>query len=514
MRWEQRRRYSIELYFILYLTALLLLLPEVRHTDSEYLEPLFYALVHSSFDLVPDKNPLVLRLSRSGNGWVISGGDSVNRIGILGNVNILDINCVPYQVKTEQSTVRYTRSAHNLAFSLVPDTLMRQIRFVLHPSQQSRIAPGSFRVLISVAAKPRLSLPPLPDDPLVQQFYQWLHRNTIILRDSVSFSLQFVSERSGAPPSPPPLSFAAAETQQTDTTVSTEPQPMPPIVIAPTPAPPPFTARAKAAVLHMLQGETWSNPIYLTGVEDARSLPSVAVDCKPAAYRDRIQHRFLDPSTLLISGPTPARDTLLLTLLLTSSERNHSVRLHFKVIPHKLPPPRVPQVMYPEIAYQFAPNFPPLVARNVRAVLRDATGIRYTSLGGAPFTFIPQQSDTNQIFTFERYVDNRRVGETIKIPVKPYPPPEILEIVPAGSAFIIRVRTFGSIKGIANRARLLTVSGEAQIQERYGDYISIKETQEHIQTFEVTPRSDPRSLTLQAIDQRGKRSAVFSLTTR
>jgi len=202
MRWKQRRRYSIELYFILYLTALLLLLPEVQHTDSEYLEPLFYTLVHSSFDLIPDKNPLVLRLRRDGNAWVVSGGDSVNQIGILGNVNILDINCVPYQVKTEQATVHYTRSAHNLAFSLVPDTLMRQIRFVLHPSQQSHITPSSFRILISVAAKPRLSLPPLPDDPLVQQFYQWLHRTTIILRDSVSFSLQFVPELSDMSPSP------------------------------------------------------------------------------------------------------------------------------------------------------------------------------------------------------------------------------------------------------------------------------------------------------------------------
>jgi len=114
---------------------------------------------------------------------------------------------------------------------------------------------------------------------------------------------------------------------------------MQPIVITPTPAPPPLTARAKAAVLHMLEGETWSNPIYLTGVEDSPSFPNVALDCKPAAYQDKIQHRFLDPSTLLISGPTPASDTLLVTLLLTSPERNHSVRLHFKVIPHKLPPP-------------------------------------------------------------------------------------------------------------------------------------------------------------------------------
>ncbi len=507
MQRKRQRRYGVELYFVLYLTALLLLLPDHPATESPDLEPLFYTLIRNSFDLVPDKNPVVLQLQRTAAGWRVQSGDSTNQIGVLGNVEILDINCIPYQVESQGQLVRFTRSASSLPFSLFPDTLLRRILFVLHPSQQSQLEPATFRILLSVTAKPRITLPANVQDPVLQRFAQWLRNRNILLRDSVAFTLQLLPE--SPVPSLPPLAENAVAA---DTTPPAPSQPSPPLPIIQREQSAKLTARVATAQLHALQGEQWTNTIYLAGLEGTSTLPEVTLAAQPKSYQEAIQYQFLDRSTLLLSGATPSQDTLQVSLLLTSSELQQAVRLHFSVIPHQLPPPKVPQVMYPEIAYQFVPNFPLLSAQDIRAILRDSATIRYTSIRGTPFTFIPRHSDTNQIFIFERYVGNRRVGESIKIPVKPYPAPEIIEVVPLDAKFLLRVRTYGTLRGIANRSQIVLIDGKARIQERYGDYISIKETQEHIQTFELTPLQPNSTIRIQAVDLRGKHSPIVTIT--
>lgn len=515
MTFHVNKLYRVELYFVLYLFALLLLLPDKEEDEGTNFEPILHILTQQRIYLIPEKNTLTLTLDQHTEQWYIRSADTVNAIHILGDAQVQRLSCSVALVGSEKNLI-YTSStpSSSLPFHIALDTQNRRISFQWLPSKFLYVKPQSFQVKIVVFAKPLLPQNIRDNEELSQQLAEWVESHRILLRDSVEFFINYAPFSSQLP-----LLFASRSGLEQTTPVGaaerssdfSPPAIVQPITILPIDRSGPIALRVEHPSLHTLAGEQWGNTILISGIRSKRALPNIHIICTPRSYQRTIQYKFLDSTTVLIRGEAPRiNDSMEVEVRIEDTQNDVSATTSFFVYAHPLPEPQIPSVMYPEITYPFYPNFPLLSISNIRAILRENGQIRYTSIRGEPFEFTPQNEDTNKTFIFERYIRSEKVGETYLIKVLPYPPPKIIEVLPGKNEYYIRVQSFGYFQGIPNRSKLEVRSGKATIQERFGDYIFSKDNHLHIQTFVVKPQGT-NPVQIQAVDQRNHASQLVTI---
>ncbi|GAB1372391.1 hypothetical protein MASR1M45_24530 [Candidatus Kapaibacterium sp.] len=494
MQGKQRNK-TIEIYFILYLAALVFLIPGKEGEVNDELSfnksnPRIFQL---PFGLKPEKNTLAATVKLDSTGLRITSFDSVNTIFYTGNVRD-----VKFDVSIEDRSTRQVlaidenTAGSNLFFRYNVDQSNQMLRFVWNPPFYDR---QNKTYIVRVSAQ-CISNEASSQGQIVEDVVQFsLVINYITDFDS---NLLFANE-----------SGALINNQIQDSAInSLVPVYTPPANLFMTP---------REEIIRALAYSTWENELSIFGLDpkfDLRKQPDIKLIREPD---NRIggSARIVGftPSSIILKGETPGYGTLKVAVsMIRHSDGKEAIR-EFKVVPQMMEDPKFEQIMYPAVKYIFDPRLPIISGQKASSYLKSSDGkIVATSSNGGKFEFTPALSDTGKIFIFERYLDNNLIGQKYSVKVQMYPIPEIARISDMGNRTIrIFTNCYGYHQGAENYiTKIEILQGNVKIREVIGAQRNEEDKMVFRQVFEITSNSGESQLTfrIQAVALNGQKSEI------
>jgi len=473
-----KRRKSVEIYFVLYLVALVLLMPD-RDLGPQ----------NSSIDsgqrrieLYPEKIRLECKIERDSGGPVrVISNDTVNTIRYSPALTSMQVRATIEDIETGQVLSIEDTSSGSVQFaSLGIEADRGVITFAWRPPMTTMTS-KTFRVTIQVSGVPQgdqaSSAPALGSTQFVL---------TTVVNDQL----------------PPQIVLLGGGTDtliMQDTTrrlfgeqLSAE-----------------FWMEPSRPTIMAAAGREWVTRVSLGGADPNRDLvqlPSVRV--ASGSMVDLV--RYFEQRTLIIKGKAPLNGTSVIEVTATRSDGKQA-RTTFSVQTVVTATPKIPDAVYAGVELQIDPLLPSVEA--AKAILRDGDReVAYTSNGMLRYT--PSNLDTGKVLLFERYIDNQ-VDYSDKILVRSFPPPVVREIRRGSESNVknVVVQFFAAERG-SNRPRLAIIDGNAGNVRRLSGFLRPADNQRPtvswIEVFEVTRKDldKPFSFRVQAFDESGRASAV------
>ena len=125
------KRRGAEIYFVLYLSALILLLPGKQEKKSSEAVDAITSLFQQSFSLLPEKNSLLCRITTDSTGASILQLDTSNVLLLTGNVRDITFECIVEDQHNDE--VIHVASKEGEHFSIVYDSTKKLVFFSWHP---------------------------------------------------------------------------------------------------------------------------------------------------------------------------------------------------------------------------------------------------------------------------------------------------------------------------------------------------------------------------------------------
>jgi hypothetical protein len=451
---SRKRKASIEIYFVLYLSAIILLLgtaPSRQNRREEELEELIRHIVVSDFKVKVDKAALLysfipagIRLDTVGTNLM---RDSVNVVSAHGS----NFSNVDFTI------VAIADSATGRSIPLDRATLVRRddysAIFQWRPSAADR--DGVYRVTVAGIATPT---PPRDiRGELREKINDVLKGGTV--RDSATFTVHIfaISDpamlRRMALLQTPSLDrdSGAGGITRIDTLFRTG---------ATGPAGGSgelFALRAAAQVLRQPPGTEWRNSVSLDGLAsmDEMEVTATGADARIASKGKS----FVD-----VYGTTPTSGGEV-PVVVTAKRRSdgRTITLTFSVRPAPMSAPSLPDAFIAGNPYRldFSSSGIPDAQIGVEVIENDVTVIDRNQ-GGATLFYTP--SSTGKV-RFVRYVGDQAIDRFPRT-IGPIPQPQISKPVEeAGESVLINTVAYGSVKGQQNRAQLIVDEGEVDDPE-------------------------------------------------
>jgi hypothetical protein len=472
----------IDIYFVLYIAALVLVIPDQGTSKNDAAE-LVTSLLQTSFQLHVERPVLLCRVVRSGDSLTVLSCDSVNGIfhsGAMKNVRY-DVSVEDQSYQTQYAINSHTTSQSSF-FTLSGSADQGGVRFGWKPplaDKRNRL----FRVNVSASATPvlpeslteeqRESLRKLTGDP-----------NDVVVKATTQFTvaLVFVDGGGASMAASQPVSSQIAASG--DTALARRYEELlrqfeqPRATIAPRGE---FFLQPQENVLKMIANQPFVNRIRVYGADASREVEAIRVSGANAYAR-------IEGSEIIVSGMAPQSGSVAITLGARRSTDKKDTSIVFRVVAGALDSPQIPNSMYPGVTYTFQPRLPEVSGMPAGAVLRDDRGNEVVrSTQGEAFTFIPRVEDTSRTFSFERSLNDRKIGQTYAIAIVPFPSPEIIDISMRNGQVWVRTRAYGLAQDAKSRVRLELLNSPAiRIQERLGDWSYDEQSHSHIQVFQFT----------------------------
>lgn len=489
---KNRNRRTVEIYFVLYLAALVFLLPketDKRNGIGEGGEGT--NVFESPFSLVLEKTNLTCRLSLDSAGPVIISHDSLNTIYYTG-----DVEDVKYEFIVEDQSLKQTLPLSTETFStskyfhIEEHKDKQSATFYWTPPIQERTN-KTYLVKVIATGKSRST----KDNPLGEQYF----------KAKTQFSLNMIFVNSGSNLFNP-LPFDFSSLMQRDSLrfdMLNFPVTTNPISTGR------FSLIPENDNVRGIAYQKWTNIVYANNINLIRDLlnkPNVSVRLEPSDNGGEASFD-LQEDKIVVYGKTPSHGKMKVEVKIIRKYDEQEYRISFNVSPTPFQQPIYEKYMYPGISYLFEPRLP-LVGKDVKAILRDGREVRVVSQGES-FRFTPDISDTGKVLYFERYVDNNLLGEKYITNVLNYPNPEILDIqfIKKGEVKIL-TRCYGLFGKEKNYIEKFEVSGNAHYRELFGRTKEIPSNLSRLQEFVFTIKDPdaPFNFRFTAFDKRNKRS--------
>lgn len=493
-----RNRRRVEIYFILYLAALVLLLPDA--TDRSSPEGAAGDVVR--LDLQPERLRLLCRFVRDTTGtYLVTAMDTVNTIRYFGSVGDVTVSAV-VEDETSGARTQIDEGDRGGIFSLVHDRERALVRFVWNPT---RLEPSSrtFRVMLTGTGAPLAAVGPNGGDGTVG-------RASARVTGATEFVLTTtVDERP-----------AGSDAVRIDSRIDT--------VFLPQPAADPaagsgasdrgefWIGPARDRVVELV-GRRWANRLSVGGADvtrDLTSLPVARASGPDNRAASSVSVRFDDRArSVIVEGMAPSVGSL--TVDVSARRTDGTLRTtRFVVDGLPLADVDIPTALYPGVEYTIATRLPQLADAEVRAVVRDGNQWRVQPTTASQIRFTPQVADTGRALYFERYVNEQKVSSEA-LRVRNFDAPEIMEVsrMSDGDRRRVTVRFFGAKD---NRPSLDVLDGNARARKLYGFLRKANPDEEPsiswIEVFEIEPKDPAKPLTyrIQAVDRRGARSRILT----
>lgn len=475
-----KRRKSVEIYFVLYLVALVLLMPD---RDAGPLQPGTKS-GQVRIELYPEKIRLECSIERGNEGPIkIISNDTVNIIRYSPALQNMRVRASIEDIETGQVLAVEDSDSGRTQFAnlrIVPERGV--IMFAWKPAM-STMTSKTFRVTLQASGIPESQ-----------------HSTTATAVGSTQFVLTTIVNNQ----LPPQIVLMGGGT---DTLImrDTSARQFGDQLSAD------FWMESARPTIMAAAGREWVNRVSIGGADPARDLqglPNVRVISGPAV--DLV--RYFEQRTLIIKGKAPLNGTSVIEVTSTRSDGKQS-RSTFSVQTVVTALPKIPDVVYPGIELQIDPLLPSV--ETAKAVLRDGEReVAYTANG--VLRYRPSNADTGKVLLFERYIDGQ-VDYSEKIIVRGFPAPVVREIRRGSDANVknIIVQFYSAERG-SNRPTLKVVDGNATGVRRLSGFLRPADNQRPtvswIEVFEVTRKDQDRPFTfrVQAFDERGRGSAVIA----
>lgn len=493
------RRRSVEIYFVLYLAALLLLLSDSPKRETDLASTILRSLFSSTFRLIPEKSTMLCRAVIRQDSLEIVHIDSINTIIPTGLIDSVQYRLFAYDESNgEDLSVPLDTSIRLGPFVFSADYVGQALRIrwrLAQPERRSQL----YRFRIEATAYPHL--PPTLHPEQRRQIISLLTSNTPTLQAETAFIVGYLPESPSPAPQQLQLPLDSAIEARLRTLVaerSGEQRLLGSFSLVP-----------EHTTIHTLPFVQWENRIAIYGASAQRDLarPPQVSGLSSALVT-------IEGNTIVIRSTSTAAAVTPVQLTLTRRD-GAEASTTFTVVTIVPPAPVVPATMYPGVEYRFNPHLTNLRGIDARAFLRDDRNLIRASSSGEAFSFTPALSDTGHTFYFERYAGNERVGQVIAIPCVMFPPPTITSVRTNGDrSFLVQSRSYGIAGDLRARVRLeLEPSFAGKVQELFGDYRYEEESYAHIQHFRVTLTGSTLP-TVRAVNDYQQRSAMRPLTQR
>ncbi len=454
---SRRRKASIEIYFVLYLSAIILLLgttPWQRHGGEEELEETVLQLLAPDFRVRAEKAALLYSFIPAGIRLDTAGAnlrrDSLNLVTARGRFSSVRFAIVGI----EDSSTGETLPPEAHASLLRRDE--RTALFQWRPSATDRNA--VYRVTVVGTAVP---LPPENLRPHIQERISEIMERRGAVSDTVTFTVNVFAINDQAA-----LNRMVVLQTPTNRRDSAMMAALDPALGAPSlSADPlsssmfgqPFELQPATPILPVPGGRTWRNRITMAGNGTFNDL-SLNID--PPG----ISMVSLTPTVVELTGTAPLSGTTRVTLTGTRNSDGRPVSTNFVVRSARIAEPDITESMFVGQSYRLDFTAPELPSENiaVEVIENDQTIVSRTE-GRSVITYQPSGPAKVR---FVRYFGDQ-VMETSYAEVRPLPLPSVLKpsTQPGSNEAIVTTVCYGTVANRPNRVRLVVQEGNVQEPE-------------------------------------------------
>jgi len=491
-----KNRKVVEIYFILYLAALIFLLPDHKADKSDKDSEIANGEVAYNYQLRPAKTTLNSIIVIDSSGPKILNIDSVNTIFFIGKNKSINYE---FQIQDQFTGNRISltefQSEESDFFRVTEEPNSSNVHFRWIPPLKDL---RSRTYLVSVVAT---VVPENDTNPIELQTQFTLNVNILSPLGTDLATLQFESQNendiglddfSGQMTSRVPISGGR------------------------------ITLIPQESFVKSIAYKQWKNTVFVSGMNldnELQQNPNITVTQEPEGNRGTAKIEGISDSHISLSGITPGWGNIKVTLKIVRAGNLDEAVTHFTVNAQSIPEPEYSAIMYPEITYRIKPNLPLISGRNASALLKFGDNKLTESSDGMDFYFTPSISDTGKIIYLERYVDNqildgRSPHREYIIRIAPFPKPEISRIQNEGRD---KARMFTISYGKAgNKENFIIdfeITGNAKIErEVFGLTRTNPENMGHTQVFDITPKdkSKPFKFQITGINSNGQKTGSIS----
>jgi hypothetical protein len=492
MQSSKRKRRIIEIYFILYLAALVFILPESSFKPGGKNGEEIIGDFQSGFSLIPEKSALVCNVVVEPKGYRITKIDSTNVIFYTGDFEEIQFEFTIEDQTTNRSVVlRPDKNYSAKYFRVVEVPEKKAAIFYWHPEYLENFN-TTYLVKVVATAKSKKTFGA-----------QYPERFTYTARTQFTLLIVMMNALTGeqtiAQGGPQQQNFpfnVLDQTQQIPTGFGVGK-----IAIA-----------ATTPTVSQLAYQQWVNTVNATNVNLASDAKvNLIARPEPTNNGGTAQITEIKPDYVVIRGKTPAYGKLVVDLVVTRKFDGQEARTTFTVVPQQIEKPVFKEYIYPGQTDTIDPRLP-LVSGELKAVLKDGNRVRASSFGGSPIIFTPELSDTGKQLTLERYIDNNLLGQVYTIYVLSFPLPKIVEVINSGNRVVeVVTQAFGEFN--RERNEIVKLELEGNVSERYidlrGKLQDFSGTPPYRkQYFQLKPSqpNKPFVFTVVAVDKYGRKS--------
>lgn len=485
----RRRKISIEIYFVLYLSAIVLLMgttTRTKHDDPDALirtlrefivdfrvgvekVGLIYTMLPAGLEVVPESEQL--------------RKDSVNVVRAWGSVS---------DVRFEITGIRDTTTGQMLPIesaTLENNGHSATVKWRPNGPMQNSV----YAITIAASAEPEVpkTIPAASRERVAAAL-----RSEGRVHDTVSFTVTVF-----AVTNPNQIHAVAAKQQAIPDT------PLTPTVLATVPSPMSdvpatggsFRIDAGQERVPAIPGRVWSNKLIFSGITD---------------FDAQIAELTVQPSTvrkvktiggsIVLEGPSFGTPMQTVTVSARRRSDGQTASAIFDVVTGKLSDPEIPPDMYAGESYT--------LKFGTDGIEQSAIGVRVkeqgrlVAEGGAVISYRPS---VGGVVSFEREVNGRPAG-TYSATIRSLPFPVINWKKENEEHGIVTTKSYGNVSGRPNKVVLKIIDGNAADEPEEIDYDFDERTKTHTQTWRVWRQSAEKSFgfTAWALDRRGSGSAT------
>jgi hypothetical protein len=492
-----RKKRIIEIYFVLYLAALILLIPSKKDEHINNINDSGNKVFQLPFSLKSEKTALNAMFNVDSSGIKIISIDSLNTIYYTGNVKN-----VKFEFEVEDKSLRqnYILNSENKAqskfFQFVENTDYQSATFKWLPPL-NEIKNRTF--LVTVTAK-AISKDSATYGSILEDKLQFGINISFITGEQ---DLQLIANSGSIP----------INNQNNPATVN---QPLQTQIITQSSN---VFLIPREEVVKSIAYSKWENEITIIGLspKDLRKQPEIRI------FREPNQNiggsakilGFTD-NTVKLGGESPGYGSMKIIINMIRHSDGYETSCEYKVTTELIDEPKFESVMYPGIKYIIEPKMPILSNQKLIVNLIGADGRIYaSSTNGGTFSFTPSLSDTGKTVYLTRLIDGNLYGQKYTIKINYYPKPEITRVAEQA---VNQVRIYTNSFGIFNNSENLIqkieiIEGSIKWREIIGaqqapDYKQLI----YKQVFEITPSDNgkPLRFKIRVVSDNGLRSEVVN----
>lgn len=484
----KEKRRTVEIYFVLYLAALIFILPDGEKRENSPRREESFTSVAADMTLRAAKSALYCRIRLTENGPRLISLDSTNTIFYSGELEDVDY----------EFTIEDRSGSGRLALNTDDKSSTNFFAVEKNPDNSSatfKWRPPIFdkrnkSYLVEVTARGKRPLEEGDSERFVET----------TLKTQFTLNLIFVG-----------IGGESEELLASIDTADTLPTANPVRSFFGSTLASQISLQPSFPTVKTFYNHKWSNRILALGMDPRRDLkrpPTIEIRSEPDGAGGYATLGAFDSGGFEVTGGAPSLGKMKVTVTIETTD-DRKATTSFTVALEPIYAPEFASVMRPGKTYEIDPKLPFLPEQETRALLMLGDRILKVSEQGEKFNFTPEEDFVGKTLRFERYVNDKLLDKSYSIKIEDYPPPEIIDVYETeDEALEVKTRSYGYHRGLANDVALFEVDGNAEYRDLRGRYREDEQSEAHIQVFRFEPKNSdkPFRFSFRAVDRKGRES--------